>query len=257
MRLVEIVRGAFTSPEVLAAALAVTRKLKKVGVVVGNCPGFVGNRMLMPYMREAQFLVEEGATPWQVDRALYDWGMAMGIFAVDDMAGIDVGWRVKQQNRRFQNPGARSPLVMDKLYEMGRFGQKTGRGWFLYDENRKPAPDPEVEELIRSTAREAGVEQQTIDASEIIERCMYAMVNEGARILEEGFAARSSDIDTIYLTGYGFPTYRGGPMWYADAVGLCNVYRRVQEFHERHGELWTPAPLLERLAGDGKTFAGI
>jgi 3-hydroxyacyl-CoA dehydrogenase len=250
MRLVEIVRGAATGADVLAAALAVTKKLKKVGVVVGNCRGFVGNRMLMPYMREAQFLVEEGATPWEVDRALYDWGMAMGIFAVDDMAGIDVGWRVKQQNRQFQNPGARSPLVMDKLYEMGRLGQKTGKGWFVYDENRKPSPDPEVEALIRSTAREAGIEQRSIGAAEIVDRCIYAMVNEGARILEEGFAARPSDIDTIYLTGYGFPAYRGGPMWYADAVGLCTVYARVQEFG------WEPAPLLKQLAGDGKTFAG-
>ncbi len=257
MRLVEIVRGALTSSHVLAAALSVTKKLKKVGVVVGNCPGFVGNRMLMPYMREAQFLAEEGATPWDVDRALYDWGMAMGIFAVDDMAGIDVGWRVKQQNKQFQNPGARSPLVMDKLYEMGRLGQKTGKGWFVYDENRKAARDPELEALIRTTAHVAGIQQRTIGAAEVIERCIYSMVNEGARILEEGFAARASDIDTIYLTGYGFPSYRGGPMWYADAVGLDNVYRRVKEFHQQHGELWTPAPLLERLASQGKTFAGM
>jgi 3-hydroxyacyl-CoA dehydrogenase len=255
MRLVEIVRGKSTAPEVLASALAIAKKLKKVGVVVGNCPGFVGNRMLMPYMREAQLLVEEGATPWAVDRVLYDWGMAMGVFAVDDMAGIDVGWRVKQQNRRFQNPSARSPLVHDKLYEMGRYGQKTGCGWFRYDENRKPAPDPEVEALIESTARAAGIERRAIDAVEIVDRCIYAMVNEGARILEEGFALRAADIDIIYLTGYGFPIYRGGPMWYADTMGLAEVYRRVQEFHQRHGELWTPAPLLARLASEGGTFA--
>jgi 3-hydroxyacyl-CoA dehydrogenase len=255
MRLVEIVRGRSTGVEVLAAALAVAKKLKKVGVVVGNCPGFVGNRMLMPYMREAQFLVEEGATPWEVDRALYDWGMAMGIFAVDDMAGIDVGWRVKQQNLRFRNPAERSPLVMDKLYEMGRYGQKTGRGWFRYDDNRKASPDPEVEALIRSTAAEAGIEQRAVGSGEIVERCIYAMVNEGARILEGGFALRASDIDTIYLTGYGFPGYRGGPMWYAGAVGLAEVHRRIEEFHRRHGELWTPAPLLTRLAAAGQTFA--
>jgi len=255
MRLVEIVHGQATGAEVLASALAIARKLKKVGVVVGNCRGFVGNRMLMPYMREAQFLVEEGATPWDVDRALYDWGMAMGVLAVDDMAGIDVGWRVKQQNRQFQNPGERAPLVMDKLYEMGRLGQKTGRGWFRYDENRKAAPDPEVEALIEATARAAGIERRAIDAAEIIERSIYSMVNEGARILEEGFALRASDIDTIYLTGYGFPVYRGGPMWYADTVGLAEVHRRVEEFHRRHGELWAPAPLLSRLAAEGKTFA--
>jgi 3-hydroxyacyl-CoA dehydrogenase len=257
MRLVEIVRGRSTGIDVLATALVVAKKLKKVGVVVGNCPGFVGNRMLMPYLREAQFLVEEGATPWDVDRALYDWGMAMGPFAVDDMAGIDVGWRVKQQNRAFQNPGARSPLVMDKLYGMGRYGQKTGRGWFRYDDNRKAAPDPEVEALIRSTAAEAGIEPRAVGAEEIVERCIYALVNEGARILEEGLASRASDIDTIYLTGYGFPGYRGGPMWYAGTVGLADVHRRVEEFHRRHGELWTPAPLLTRLAADGGTFAAL
>ncbi len=255
MRLLEIVRGKLTAPDVLASAIAIAKKLKKVGVVVGNCAGFVGNRMLMPYMREAQFLVEEGATPWAVDRALYDWGMAMGVFAVDDMAGIDVGWRVKQQNRQFQNAGARSPLVLDKLYEMGRYGQKTGSGWFRYDANRKPSPDLEVEKLIEMTAREAGIERRAIDAGETIERCIYAMVNEGARILEEGFALRAADIDTIYLAGYGFPVYRGGPMWYADTVGLAEVYRRVQEFHQRHGELWSPAPLLGRLASEGSTFA--
>ena len=256
MRLLEIVRGKATAPDVLAGALAIARKLKKAGVVVGNCPGFVGNRMLMPYMREAQFLVEEGATPWAVDRALYDWGMAMGVFAVDDMAGIDVGWRVKQQNRAFQNPGAREPLVMDKLYRMGRYGQKTGAGWFRYDATRKPSPDGEVEALIESTARAAGIERRAIDTAEIVERCIYALVNEGARILEEGFALRASDIDTIYLTGYGFPVYRGGPMWYADTVGLAEVHRRVEEFHRRHGELWAPAPLLARLASQGGTFAG-
>ncbi|HUB78562.1 MAG TPA: 3-hydroxyacyl-CoA dehydrogenase NAD-binding domain-containing protein [Bryobacteraceae bacterium] len=255
MRLLEIVRGNATAPDVLAASLAIARKLKKVGVVVGNCPGFVGNRMLMPYMREAQFLVEEGATPWAVDRALYDWGMAMGVFAVDDMAGIDVGWRIKQQNKAFQNPGARTPLVMDKLYEMGRYGQKTGAGWFRYDANRKPSPDAEVEALIESTARAAGIERRAIDGAEIVERCIYALVNEGARILEEGYALRASDIDTIYLTGYGFPVYRGGPMWYADTVGLAEVHRRVAEFHRKHGQLWTPAPLLARLASDGGTFA--
>jgi 3-hydroxyacyl-CoA dehydrogenase len=255
MRLLEIVRGKATAPHILASALALAKKLQKVGVVVGNCRGFVGNRMLMPYMREAQFLAEEGATPWAVDRALYEWGMAMGVFAVDDMAGIDVGWRIKQQNREFRNPGARSPRVLDKLYEMGRYGQKTGAGWFRYDANRKPAPDPEVETLIETTAQAAGIERRAIDAAEIVDRCIYAMVNEGARILEEGFALRASDIDTIYLTGYGFPIYRGGPMWYADTVGLPEVYRRVEEFHQRHGELWTPAPLLARLAGEGATFA--
>ncbi len=255
MRLLEIVRGKAARVEVLATALALAKRLKKVGVVVGNCPGFVGNRMFLPYVREAHFLVEEGATPWQVDRALYDWGMAMGPFAVDDMAGLDVFWRVKQQNRHLQRPGVREPLVSDKLYEMGRLGQKTGRGWYRYDENRQASPDPDVEALIESTARAAGIERRAITAHEIVERCVYALVNEGARILEEGYALRAGDIDTVYLTGYGFPIYRGGPMWYAGAVGLAEVQRRIQEFHARDEEHWTPAPLLTRLAAEGKTFA--
>jgi len=253
MRLVEIVRGHSTGAHVIATALALAKRLKKVGVVVGNCPGFVGNRMLLPYMREAQFLVEEGATPWQVDRALCDWGMAMGVFAVDDMAGIDVAWRVHQAHRHLRKPGERTPLVLDKLYHMGRLGQKTGRGWHRYDENRKPSPDPEVEALIERTARDAGIERRAIADQEIVDRCIYALVNEGARILEEGFALRAGDIDTIYLTGYGFPIYRGGPMWYASEVGFAEVHRRICEFYQRHGEVWQPAPLLTRLANERKS----
>ena len=255
MRLLEIVRGRSTATHVLATALQLAKRLKKVGVVVGNCPGFVGNRMFGLYLREAQFLVEEGATPWHVDQALYDWGMAMGIFAVDDLAGIDVGWRVKQEQKHLAKPGVRVPLVLDQLYAMGRLGQKTGLGWHRYDENRKAAPDPEIEALIERTAREAGIERRTIDAQEIVDRCMYAMVNEGARILEEGYAQRAGDIDTVYLAGYGFPVYRGGPMWYADTVGLAEVHRRVEEFHRQHGALWEPAPLLARLAAEGGKFA--
>ena len=255
MRLVEIVRGRATGKPLIATALALAKKLKKVGVVVGNCWGFVGNRMMMPYMREAQFLVEEGATPEQVDRALYDWGMAMGIFAVDDMGGIDVQWHVRKERQPMEKPGLRRGLVLDKLYAMGRLGQKTGAGWFRYDENRRSSPDPEVLALIEKTAREAGIARREIGADEIIERCIYSMINEGARILEEGYALRAADIDVVYLTGYGFPAYRGGPMWYADTVGLKQVFARVEEFHRRHGELWEPAPLLRRLAAEGSTFA--
>jgi 3-hydroxyacyl-CoA dehydrogenase len=255
MRLLEIVRGAKTSKEVLATALAVAKKLAKVGVVVGNCRGFVGNRMFLPYMREAQFLVEEGATPAQVDKALYNFGMAMGIFAVDDLGGIDVAWRVRQEYKHLEKPGLRTPLVADKLVEMGRLGQKTGAGWYRYDENRKAIPDPEVEALIESTAKQAGIPRRSISNDEIIERCLYTMINEGARILEEGYALRASDIDVIYLNGYGFPSYRGGPMWYADTVGLKQVYKRILDFQKQHGELWEPAPLLKRLAEEGSTFA--
>jgi 3-hydroxyacyl-CoA dehydrogenase len=257
MRLVEIVRGKATAKEVIATAMALAKTLRKVGVLVGNSRGFVGNRMMFPYMREAQFLVEEGATPAQVDRALNSFGMAMGIFAVDDMGGIDLAWRVKQEYQHLEKPGIRQPLVLGKLFELGRYGQKTGRGWYFYDENRKANPDPEVEALIERTAKEARIEQRQISDEEIIERCIYIMINEGARILEEGHALRASDIDAIYFSGYGFPAWRGGPMWYADTVGLRKIYNRIEEFHQQHGELWEPAPLLKRLAAEGGTFAGL
>jgi 3-hydroxyacyl-CoA dehydrogenase len=255
MRLVEIVRGKATSKEVVATALALAKKLGKVGVVVGNCWGFVGNRMMLPYMREAQFLVEEGATPEQVDRALTNFGMAMGIFAVDDMGGIDVQWRVRQERKHLEKPGLRVPLVLEKLFHSGRLGQKTGSGWYRYDENRESTPDPEVHALIEKTAAEGGIARRSITDEEIIERSIYIMINEGAKILEEGYALRAADIDVIYLTGYGFPGYRGGPMWYADTVGLKNVRDRIAEFHQKHGEFWEPAPLLAKLADEGKTFA--
>ena len=257
MRLVEIVRGRAVSREVVATALAIAEKLGKVGVVVGNCRGFVGNRMMFPYMREAQFLVEEGATPAQVDEALRDFGMAMGIFAVDDLGGIDVAWRIRQEYKDLEKPGLRAPLVADKLVEMGRLGQKTGAGWYRYDENRKAIADPEIVALIEATAKAAGMSRRSIGRDEIIERCIYIMINEGARILAEGHALRAADIDVIYLNGYGFPAYRGGPMWYADTIGSKKVYERILDFHRQHGELWEPAPLLRKLAERGGTFAGL
>jgi 3-hydroxyacyl-CoA dehydrogenase len=254
MRLLEIVRGKATSGPVIAAAMSLAKQLKKVGVLAGNCPGFVGNRMFFAYMYEAQFLAEEGATPQQVDRALTDFGMAMGIFAVDDLAGIDVAWRVRQELGHFGEPGIRRPLVQDRLYEMGRYGQKTGKGWYLYGTDRKAIPDPEVEALIESTAREAGIARRQISDREIVERLIYALVNEGARLLEEGFALRASDIDVVYLNGYGFPSWRGGPMFHAGLAGLGNVLERIREFERDHGPRWKPAPLLVRLAGEGRTF---
>jgi 3-hydroxyacyl-CoA dehydrogenase len=257
MRLLEIVRGRATSETVIASMLALAKPLRKVGVLVGNQYGFVGNRMMFQYMREAQLLVEEGATPAQVDAALTGWGMAMGIFAVDDMGGLDLGSHCFQEIRSRQGPGPRMPVVLDKLVAMGRLGQKSGAGWFRYDETRKPIQDSEVEQLIQKTAAEIGIQRRAITDDEIVERCIYSMINEGAKILEEGIARRASDIDTIYLTGYGFPGYRGGPMWYADHVGLDRVLARVREFHLKHGILWKPAPLLERLAAEGKTFASL
>ena len=255
MRLLEIVRGQATSRQTIASCMQLAKKLGKVGVLVGNCRGFVANRMFHPYRREAQFLVEEGAASEAVDHALYEFGMAMGPLATGDLAGLDVGWRIRKEHRHLQKAGVRQPLAEDRLCEMGRFGQKTGAGWYRYDEKRRALPDPEVNQLVHKWAAEAGIVQRQIPNQEIVDRCLYALVNEGARILEEGIALRSGDIDVIYLNGFGFPAYRGGPMWYADTVGLPKVYNRVCEFHERHGELWEPAPLLKLLAESGGSFA--
>jgi 3-hydroxyacyl-CoA dehydrogenase len=211
--------------------------------------------MFHPYRRQAQFLVEEGASVEAVDNALYEFGMAMGPLATGDLAGLDVGWRIRKEHRHLEKAGVRQPFAEDRLCELGRFGQKTGAGWYKYDENRRAFPDPEVAELVRKWTSEAGIAQRHIAANEIVDRCIYALVNEGARILEEGYALRAVDIDIIYLNGYGFPSYRGGPMWYADTLGLKKVYDRVSEFHQQYGEGWEPAPLLKRLAEHGKTFA--
>jgi 3-hydroxyacyl-CoA dehydrogenase len=255
MRLLEIVRGKASSKEVVATCMQLPRTLGKVGVLVGNCRGFVGNRMFGPYRREAQFLIEEGASVEAVDQALSDFGMAMGPLATGDLAGLDVGWRIRKEYRQLEPPGIRQPFVEDRLCELGRYGQKTGAGWYNYDDQRRGAPDPAVAELIRKWVEEAGIVQRQISAAEITDRCLYALVNEGARILEEGYALRASDIDIIYINGYGFPAYRGGPMWYADTVGLARIYDRISEFQSQHGELWQPAPLLKELAQQGKTFA--
>jgi len=255
MRLLEIVRGKQSSREVIATCMQLSKKLGKIGVLVGNCRGFVGNRMFGPYRREAQFLIEEGAEVEAVDQALVEFGNAMGPLATGDLAGLDVGWRIRKEYRHLEKPGIRQPFAEDRLCEMGRYGQKTVRGWYRYDENRRASVDPEVSALVRKWSADAGIPQRQISDAEIIDRCIYALVNEGARILEEGYALRAVDIDIIYLNGYGFPAHRGGPMWYADTVGLQKVYQRICEFHQQHGELWEPAPLLQRLAEAGKTFA--
>ena len=255
MRLLEMVRGKATSDVVIATSMALSKRLRKVGVLVGNCRGFVGNRMLAPYGREAQFLIEEGALPQDVDGAIYDFGFAMGPLAMGDLAGLDVGWRIRKEYKHLEKPGIRQPALADRLCEIGRYGQKTGAGWYRYDENRNRIPDPEVEKLVEEVSKEAGITRRTITPNEIIERTQYALINEGAKILEEGIAMRAVDIDIIYLNGYGYPAWRGGPMWYANTVGLMKVYDRVCEFHEQHGELWEPAPLLKTLAEQGKTFA--
>jgi 3-hydroxyacyl-CoA dehydrogenase len=256
MRLLEIVRGAQTSPTVIATSLALAKTLGKVGVLVGNCRGFVGNRMFHPYQREAQFLLEEGARVEEVDAALVDFGMAMGPLAVGDLAGLDVGWRIRKEYQHLTPKDLRAPLVADKLCERGHYGQKTGAGWYRYPEgSRTPVADPEVEQFIEECANAAGIARRKVTPEEIVERTVYALVNEGARILEEGYALRAADIDVIYIQGYGFPPYRGGPMWYADTVGLAKVLERVRGFERQHGRVWAPAGLLQQLAEAGKTFA--
>ena len=258
MRLLEIVRGRATGKPVLATSMALAKRLGKIGVLAGNARGFIGNRMLGPYLREAQFLVEEGASVEDVNGALYEFGMAMGPLAMSDLAGLDVGWRARQEFRHLEKPGVRRPLVADRLAEMGRFGQKTGRGWSKYDENRKPSPDSETAALIDQIARDAGIPRRAISREEIVERTIFALINEGARVLEERIALRPVDIDIVYLNGYAFPAWRGGPMFYADTVGLKKIVARIDEFQKQHGpDLWTPALLLKRLAEEGKSFGSL
>lgn len=256
MRLLEVVRGSATSDEVIATSMDLAKRLKKVGVLVGNCFGFVGNRMFWPYQRESQFLLEEGASVEQVDRVLTDFGMAMGPHAVMDLAGIDVGWRIDQERKHSLPPGLREPLVASKLYEMNRYGQKTGAGWYRY-EGRQALPDPSVQALIETTSQAAGIERRQISDVEILERTLYALINEGARILSEGIALRAVDIDVIYVYGYGFPAWRGGPMMYADTVGLHEIYQRTCHYHQLHGAWWEPAPLLQKLAKANGKFADL
>ncbi|MGH9561364.1 MAG: 3-hydroxyacyl-CoA dehydrogenase NAD-binding domain-containing protein, partial [Terracidiphilus sp.] len=255
MRLLELVRGKKTSKEAIATCMQLGKKICKVAVLVRNCWGFAGNRMFMPYITEAQFLVEEGAAPEEVDAALTNWGMAMGPLAVSDLGGLDVAYRIRQERRHARKPGERETFVESKLCEMGRLGQKNGMGWYKYGEDRRASVDPEVSALVRKWSLDAGVPQRKISADEIVDRCLYRLVNEGAQILDDGIALRAGDIDTIYVNGYGFPAFRGGPMWYADAVGLKKVYARVEEFHRQHGAIWRPAPVLQELVESGRGFA--
>ena len=258
MRLLEIVRGKESSPTVIATSMALAKTLNKVGVLVGNCFGFVGNRMFEPYLRESQFLVEEGARVEEVDAAMVEFGMALGPLAVADLAGLDVGWRIKNGIRHLIPQELRQPLIADRLYELGRYGQKTKAGWYRYPEGSRVAmPDPEVQQLVEESARNAGIERRVISSEEIVERIVYALINEGAKILSEGIALRAVDIDIIYIYGYGFPAYRGGPMWHADTVGIKKVHERICEFERQHGTQWSPAPLLTSLAESGKNFSDL
>jgi 3-hydroxyacyl-CoA dehydrogenase len=258
MRLLEIVRGRETSDEVIATSLALAKALGKIGVVVGNCFGFVGNRMLYSYGRENQLLLLEGAAPEYIDRVLYDWGMAMGPNAVGDLAGLDVGYKIRQERRDLPDD-PRFYRVANLLAEQGRFGQKTGRGMFLYDsDTRQPKADPDVARMIEEEAARLGIVRRDIGEQEIVERCIYGLISEGARILEDGIATRAGDIDVIWINGYGFPRHRGGPMHFADTIGLDKVYDTVCRFRDTFGvEYWTPPRLLERLARDNGRFADL
>jgi 3-hydroxyacyl-CoA dehydrogenase len=255
MRLVEIVRGRESSRAALATAHALAKRIGKVAVTVGNCFGFVGNRMLYAYGREKEFMLLEGATPERIDRALVDFGMAMGPNAVGDLAGLDIGWQVRREwAGKPDDP--RFYRVSDRLAELGRYGQKTGRGFYRYDAPGGPRePDPEVQELIRAEAGRLGVAQREIGDEEIVGRCIFALVNEGAAILEEGIAASPADIDVIWCNGYGFPRHRGGPMFFADATGLPRVLGAIRRLAAAHGERWwTPARLLVTLAEQDSSF---
>jgi 3-hydroxyacyl-CoA dehydrogenase len=255
MKLLEIVRGEQTSDEVLVTAIALGKQMRKVPVVVGVCDGFVGNRMFHKYTREASYLLEEGAVPEQVDRVMTDFGFAMGPFAVSDLAGLDVGYRIRQQQAAHRDPAERYPAIADRIVEMGRHGQKTEAGFYRYEEgSRTPRPDPEIEDLIVATSKELGIERREIGDDEIRERLLWQLVNEGAQILDEGIAQRSGDIDVIYVYGYGFPAHTGGPMLHAGIVGLGKVLADVRRYQERLGDIWRPAPLLVRLAEQGMTF---
>ena len=256
MRLLEIVRGAQTAPDVLATSLQLAKQIKKVAVVSGVCDGFIGNRMLARYGAAAQGLINAGALPQQIDGALQKFGLAMGPFRMGDLAGLDIGWATRK--RKAAEAGVEmKPIVADKLCEAGRFGQKTGAGWYRYEAgNRTPLPDSVTEQLIADYRAAHGITPRKISDEEIVERRIFALVNEGARILEEGIAARASDIDLVYLNGYGFPLHRGGPMLYADTVGLPQVVRSLRRFAAEPGAdaSWQPAPLLVRLAEEGRSF---
>jgi 3-hydroxyacyl-CoA dehydrogenase len=248
MKLLEIVRGAKTSDQVIATAMQLARKIGKVAVLVGVCPGFVGNRILFKRQREANQLILEGAMPWDVDRALYDFGFPMGPFAMSDLAGLDLGWNKETSS---------SSTVREVLCEMDRRGQKNGAGFYDYDDKRTAIPSTLVEGVIQDFAKKQGIATRTISTEEILERCIYSMVNEGAKILEEGIAIRASDIDVVWVNGYGWPVYRGGPMHYGDQVGLPKILAKMKDFEQRFGPQFKPAKLLEELVANGKNFSDL
>lgn len=258
MRLLEVVRGKATSDTVLATAMQLGKRLKKVSVVVGVCDGFVGNRMIFQYGRQAEFLLEEGATPAQVDRALRAFGMAMGPLAVRDLSGLDISHAIRSRQRPNLKPGQTLPRVLDFLIDVNMLGQKTGTGFYHYGEGGRTAQDnPALPAMLERAAAERGITRAPVSDEEIVERCVFALINEAASILDEGIAQRASDVDLIFLNGYGFPAWRGGPLFYADSLGLAHVLGRIRDFHQRLDAWWQPAPLLERLVAEGRRFADL
>ena len=258
MKLMENVRGDQSSPETIATIMKLSKTIGKVGVLVGVCDGFVGNRMLYAYRRQSDFLLEEGALPAQIDNVIYDFGMPMGPYAMGDLAGLDVGRLIRQRQAATRPRHLRYSTVADRVCELGRFGQKTGAGWFRYEAgSRTPLPDPIVDNLILEISKENGFTRREVTDQEILERCLYPLVNEGAKILEEGLALRAGDIDVIWMYGYGFPRYRGGPMFWADLVGLQTIYDVMSRLYDQHGDWLEPAPLLQRLAAQGNGFASL
>jgi len=248
MRLLEVVRGAATSKEVIATCMQLARRIGKVAVLAGVCPGFIGNRMLFARQAQAEAMLLEGAMPWQIDQVLYDFGMPMGPFAMMDLAGLDLGW---------SRETSRSASISDVLCEMDRRGQKTNAGYYDYDEQRQPRPSPITERVVRDFAQASGRPQRELSAQEILERCIYPMINEGAKILEEHIAQRASDIDIVWINGYGWPAYRGGPMYYADQIGARQIVDRLTAYREQLGGNFVLSPLLEKLAATGTRFSDL
>ena len=259
MRLLEVVRGTKTSPETIATAMQLGKTLKKVAVLSGNAPGFIGNRMLGQYTRQAGEIILQGATPYQVDSVMNQFGMPMGPFQMNDLVGLDLGWRARKLANTKPEDVPITARVADKLCELERFGQKTSRGFYIYPEgSRAGQPDPEVIDIVERTSAELGIERSEIADEEVLKRCLYPLINEGARILEEGIAIRPCDIDIVYINGYGFPEVTGGPMFWADQQGLDNVLADIKRFGELYGgDAWKPAPLLERLVSEGKGFGSL
>jgi 3-hydroxyacyl-CoA dehydrogenase len=258
MRLLEVVRGSRTSKETIATAMQLGKTLNKIAVLSGNAPGFIGNRILAGYTRQAGEIILQGATPYQVDNVINAFGMPMGPFQMNDLVGLDLGWRARQLAGVKPEDVPITARVADKLCALGRFGQKTNRGYYIYPEgSRAGQPDPDVVGMVEATSAEVGIQRRPISDEEVLKRCLYPLINEGAKILEAGVALRPCDIDIVYINGYGFPEVTGGPMFWADQQGLDKVLADIRQFEAEYGEAWKPAPLLERLVREGKTFASL